>query len=71
MRPWIMGVLLAALLALAGCGPTITVHHKVDPIFVNVTINHKVQEELEEIFEFEKARGELVDARAGETNENP
>ena len=64
MRRWTTGALLGALLALAGCGPTITVHHKVDPIFVNVTINHKVQRDLEEVFEFETARGELVDARS-------
>lgn len=44
-----------AVLLAAGCS-TITVHHKVDPIFVNVTINHRVQRELEQVFAFEKAR---------------
>ncbi len=45
-----------AVLVLSGCGPSITVHHKIDPIFVNITINHKIQKELEDVFAFEKDR---------------
>ena len=70
MSRWIVGALVGGILAIGGCS-TITVHHKVDPIFVNVTINHKVQKELEEVFEFEKARGELVDIRSTDAAKSP
>jgi len=61
MRKWMSLAALGAVLALSGCGPTITVHHTFAPIVVQVTINHEVQQELENFFKFEEARGQLVD----------
>jgi hypothetical protein len=43
----------AAALAL-GCQPTVTVEHKVDPIYITLDINLKVDRELDEFFDFEE-----------------
>ena len=44
---------LAAAALVAGCQP-ITVEHKVDPIYITVDINLKVDRELDEFFDFEE-----------------
>jgi hypothetical protein len=41
---------LAATLA-AGCGPTVTVKHEVEPIYVTVDVNVRVQNELNDFFQ--------------------
>ncbi|MBD3421394.1 MAG: YnbE family lipoprotein [Chitinivibrionales bacterium] len=45
-------MLFATLLVIA-CQPTVTVKHKVEPIHITVDVNVKVQQELEEFFDFE------------------
>ena len=52
------------ILALAACGPTMTIKHEFEPIYVTVDINIKVQKELEEFFDFEKNRSEVKIAPA-------
>ena len=39
-------------LALAGCG-TITVKHQVEPIYITMDVNIKVEKQLNEFFDFE------------------
>lgn len=46
-------VLMGTLWIAAGC----TVTHKVEPIYVTVDVNIKVQQELESVFDFEAPRG--------------
>ena len=58
MRGALLAAAAAATVALAGCG-SVTMKHEVAPIFVTVDINIKVQEKLEQFFDFEKARGAL------------
>ncbi len=42
------------LLALgAGCGPTVTVEHKVEPIHITMDINIRIDRELDKYFDFE------------------
>jgi len=53
----------AAVLGMLSTSCGVTVEHKVEPIYITVDVNIKIQKELEKIFEFEKARGEFVDAR--------
>ncbi len=60
---------LAALAAAAlacGCQPTVVVQHKVDPIYITIDINLKVDQELDEFFAFEE---ELEDEATDETEE--
>lgn len=45
--------LAAAVPALVACSPTMTVKHEVAPIHITVDVNVKVQEELDEFFDFE------------------
>ena len=43
---------LILLIFLSGCG-TVKVKHEVEPIYITVDINIKVQKELEDFFDFE------------------
>jgi hypothetical protein len=52
-------VVVTAALA-AGCQPTVTVEHKVDPIYITLDINVRVDRELDEFFEFEEEIEEEV-----------
>jgi hypothetical protein len=45
----VAGVVVAGV----GCSPTMTVKHEVAPIHITVDVNVKVQEELDEFFDFE------------------
>jgi len=49
--------LLAAgfLLAAAGCW-TLTVRHKIDPIYITMDVNVKAEKQLNEFFDFEDQR---------------
>ena len=46
---WILG----AMFAFGGCSPTVKVKHEVEPIYITVDVNIKVQKELENFFDFE------------------
>ncbi len=50
------GPVCAAGMALAAvsCGPTVTVRHEVEPIYVTVDVYVRVERELEEFFAFEE-----------------
>ncbi len=54
---------LATIMAMIVTGCGVTVEHKVEPIYITVDVNIRIQRELEKVFEFEKARGEFVDAQ--------
>jgi hypothetical protein len=42
------------VLALAGgCGPTVTVEHKVEPIHITMDVNIRIDRELDKYFDFE------------------
>ena len=56
-------VLVATALA-SGCQPTVTVEHKVDPIYITLDINLKVDRELDEFFDFEE---EIIEEEVIET----
>ena len=43
---------LGLLMTFAGCG-SVTVKHQVEPIYITVDINVKVQQELDDFFDFE------------------
>lgn len=42
------------VLAAQGCSPTVRVKHEVEPIFITVDVNIKIQKELEGFFDFEE-----------------
>ena len=44
---------LGLLMTLAGCG-SVTVKHEVEPIYITVDINVRVQQELNDFFDFEE-----------------
>lgn len=41
------------LAAFVGCSPTVNVKHEVEPIYITIDVNIKVQKELEDFFDFE------------------
>ncbi len=43
---------LGLLMTFAGCG-SVTVKHEVEPIYITVDINVRVQQELDDFFDFE------------------
>ena len=45
-------MVIGIVLALAGCG-TITVKHQVEPIYITMDVNIKVEKQLNEFFDFE------------------
>jgi len=47
-------VAFAGLLLCEACSPTVKVKHQVEPIFITVEVNIRVQKELEDFFDFEK-----------------
>lgn len=51
-------IALTAMLAGAGCKTShdVTVHHVVDPIFITVDVNVKIQEEVQRSFDWEPDR---------------
>ena len=49
---WAM-ISLGGLLVVTGCSPTVTVKHEVEPIYITMDINIRVQKELEDFFDFE------------------
>jgi hypothetical protein len=51
-------VLLGLCLLVMSCSHTVTVKHEVEPIFITVQVNIKVQEELNDFFDFEEEVGE-------------
>ncbi len=54
----LLGVLvMGVLVLLGGCG-TVTVKHEVQPIYITVDVNIKVQKELEDFFDFEDEEAE-------------
>ena len=42
------------VLATQSCSPTVRVKHEVEPIFITVDVNIKIQKELEGFFDFEE-----------------
>jgi hypothetical protein len=55
---------------MAGCGPTVTIKHEVEPILLTVNVNIRVEKELEEFFDFEKSRDEKAEAGKGEAKKS-
>lgn len=55
MRTLALAILLAVGTLAAGCG-TVTVKHEVEPIFVTVDVNIRIQEQLEDFFDYEQNR---------------
>jgi uncharacterized protein YceK len=54
----LLGLLaMGVLVLLGGCG-TVTVKHEVQPIYITVDVNIKVQKELEDFFDFEDEEAE-------------
>jgi hypothetical protein len=51
---------------IAGCGPTVTIKHEVQPIHLTVDVNIRVQKELEKFFDFEESRGSEGEAAKAE-----
>jgi predicted transcriptional regulator len=47
-------VLSTLWLLVMSCSHTLTVKHQVEPIFITVQVNIKVQEELNDFFDFEE-----------------
>jgi hypothetical protein len=45
-------IVLGIVLALTGCW-TITVKHQVEPIYITMNVNVKVEKQLDEFFDFE------------------
>ena len=58
--------IFSGLLALIGCSPTVNVKHEVEPIYITIDINIKVQKELEDFFDFED---EKVDEKKNKENQ--
>ncbi len=54
------------LVVLGGCSPTVNVKHEVEPIYITIDINIKVQKELEDFFDFED---EKVDEKKNKENQ--
>jgi hypothetical protein len=52
MKLYYLSIALLSPLMLASCW-TITVKHKVDPIYVTVNVNVKVERQLNDFFDFE------------------
>lgn len=44
---------LFMLMCFYGCSPTVKVKHEVEPIYITVDVNIKVQKELDSFFDFE------------------
>jgi hypothetical protein len=47
-------VLGSLWLLIMSCSHTVTVKHEVEPIFITVQVNIRVQEELNDFFDFEE-----------------
>jgi hypothetical protein len=46
-------ILLGILMLVPDCSPTVKVKHEVEPIYITVDVNIRVQKELENFFDFE------------------
>lgn len=49
MNRWAIGCLIAALAA-SGCVKVSTEPIRIEPVYIEITINHKVQKELDDLF---------------------
>ena len=56
--------LTAIATSLSGCAP-ISMKHEVAPIYATVDINIRIQQELEEFFDFEQTRSERAGPASG------
>lgn len=56
MKTWPAVCATCLICMLSGCGPTVTIKHEVEPIYLTIDINIRIQEELEDFFAFEKPR---------------
>ncbi len=67
MKRQLAATMLGLTCIMAGCGPTVTIKHEVQPIHLTVDVNIRVQKELEKFFDFEESRdkeGEAAKAEA-------
>ncbi|MBN2713948.1 MAG: hypothetical protein JXR97_16130 [Planctomycetes bacterium] len=66
MRKYFALALMGGAFFLGGCG-TIKIEHAVAvaPIYANIDVNIKIKQELEEAFDYEKAREVLSDIPVG------
>jgi hypothetical protein len=64
----LMGLVLA--FALVGCVQVKTEPIKIEPIYIEITVNHKVQKELDDVFADIDAASETADFTSGESSGN-
>jgi hypothetical protein len=56
---WILVIAaLCTFLAFSGCTPTVKVKHEIQPIYITVDVNVKVEEQLNDFFDFEDGAAE-------------
>ena len=46
--------MVLVLIGFSACSPTVKVKHEVEPIYITVDVNIKIQKELDSFFDFEE-----------------